>query len=213
MIGGSNLRKGLRLRRVGLMAAYAEHGCVQFFRRHGSRIVRVLGQRSVARFAIYVRVLAILLFFEDVGVAAFASLVPRVIDRPGCDFGQRVAPIVPILSETFWDQKPPEDQEQEDARDEDSRQSKKMSRVFEGIPGHIVGKESLHPSVLCLSRQEETGVSRDTGARSKRLCPASPHTCAQVTWGSDARTSKPRKNVSAQTFAPNQTVLLGAATS
>ena len=127
----------------------------------------MLGQRSMARFAIHVRVLAIFFLFEDVGMAAFAALVPGEIDRPGCDFRQCIAAIVPILSKTFWDQKTTEDQEQEDARDEDSRQSKKMSRVFEGIPGHVVGKESLRPSVLCLSRQEETGASRDTGKQSQ----------------------------------------------
>jgi hypothetical protein len=166
VIGGNNLREGLGLRRIRLMAADAEYGRIEFFGGHGSRIVRVLCQRSVAGLAIHMRVLAILLFFQDVGMAAFASLVPREIHWPGRDFRQCVAPIVSILSETFWDQKPPENQEQEDARDEDSGQSKKMSRILEGIHSMFVGKESLRPSVLCLSRQEETGTSRDTGNQS-----------------------------------------------
>ncbi len=135
VIGGNYLRKGLRLCRIGLMAADAEHGRIELWGSYGSRIVRVLGQRTMTGLAIHVRVLAVLLLFEDVGMAGFARLVPGEVHRPSRDFRQSIAPIVPILAETFWDQKSAEDQKQENARDEDSCQSKKMSRILESIHG------------------------------------------------------------------------------
>ena len=141
MIRGNHLRKALRLRCVRLMAADTQYSRIELFGGHGSRIVRVLGQRSVAGLAVNVRVLAIFFLFQDVGMAPFAGLVSRKIHWPRGDFRQCGAAIVPILSETFWNQKSPEDQKQEDARNEDSCQSKKMSRILEGIHGMLYRQE------------------------------------------------------------------------
>ena len=121
MIGGNNLRKGLGLRRIRLMAADAEYGRIEFFGGHGSRIIRVLGKRSVAGLAIHVRVLAIFFLLENVGVAAFAGLMAGKINWTSGNFRQSIAPVVAVLSEAFWDEKAPDHEEQQDAGDEDSR--------------------------------------------------------------------------------------------
>ena len=178
MIGGNNLRKAFGLRRIRLMAADAEYGRIEFFGGHGSRIVRVLGQRSVAGFAIHVRVLAIFFLFQDVGMAAFASLVPREIHWPDCDFRQCVAAIVPILSKTFWDQKTTEDQEQEDARDEDSRQSKKMSRILEGIHGLLLAKNRCARAFSAFPDRRKRVLPEIQETSLTLLCSTSPWICA-----------------------------------
>jgi len=118
MIGGSNLREAPGLRRAGLMAADAKYCGVEFGWGYGGRIVRVLCQRPVAGFAIHVRVLAVFLLIEHVGVAGLAGLVPGEIDRPGRYFGQCIAAIVAVLSETLRHQKAPDHKEQEYPRNE-----------------------------------------------------------------------------------------------
>ncbi len=160
VIGGNYLRKTLGLCRIRLMAADAEHGRIELWGSYGSRIVRVLGQRPVTGLAIHVRVLAIFFLFEDVGMAGFAGLVPGEVHRPGRDFRQCIAPIVPILAETFGDQKSAEDQKQENACDEDSGQSKKMSRILKNIHGMLSAKRPLFPSFLCLCPQREPDAYR-----------------------------------------------------
>ena len=118
MIGGGNLREPLGLRRAGLMTADTEHRGVEFGWGHGGRIVRVLGQRPVAGFAIHVRVLPVFFLIQHVGVANLAGLVPGEIDRTGRDFGQCIAAIVAVLSETSRHKKAPDHQEQEYPRNE-----------------------------------------------------------------------------------------------
>lgn len=133
VVGGNDLRETLGLGRVRLMAAHAEHGRIEFGGRHRAGIVGVFGQRTVAGFAIYVRVLAISLLLEHVGMAGFAGFVAGEIDRPGCDFRERVAAIVSVFAETLRHQKASEDQKQEYAGSEHSCQPEKMSRISEGI--------------------------------------------------------------------------------
>ncbi len=83
---GSDLRETPGLGRVGLMAADAEYGGIELGGYHRSRVVGVVGQRSVTGFAIHMRMLAILFLVDNVGMASFASLVAGKIDGPGGDF-------------------------------------------------------------------------------------------------------------------------------
>ena len=133
VVGRNYLRKILWLGRVGFMAAFAEDGGIQLLRCYRCRIIGMLGQRSVAGFTVDVCVLAISFLFENVGMAGFARLVPSKIERAGCYFRKSITPIVPVLSEAFGDQKSSNDQEQEDPQHKDSRQAKKMSRIFESV--------------------------------------------------------------------------------
>ena len=94
-----DLGKALGLGRAGRVAADAEHGRVQLGRRYARGIVGVLGQRSVTGFAVHVRVLAGLLYVQNVGVAGLAGLVAGELDRARCDLGDGGAAVVSVLSE------------------------------------------------------------------------------------------------------------------
>ncbi len=139
VIGGDDLRKPSGLRRIRLMAADAKYRGIKFVRRHRCRIVRVFCQWSVTCLAIDVRVLAIFFLFQDVRMAGLASLMARKIHRPGRDFSQSVTPIMPVLSEGFWDEKPAQDKKQEEARDKDSSHSKQVRRILESYSWHPAG--------------------------------------------------------------------------
>jgi hypothetical protein len=58
----------------------------------------------MAGFAIHMRVFAIPFLVKDVSMAGFAALMAGEIERLGGNFKYCLAPIVPILSEAFWDQ-------------------------------------------------------------------------------------------------------------
>jgi hypothetical protein len=118
------------------MAAGAEYGRIELVRLHG-RVIRVRGQCSVARLAIHMRMLAIFLLIEDVGMAGFTALVASESDGSDSNFGYRVAAIVPVLSEAFRDHRVPDDEKQEQAGNEDPCQSKKVSCIFEDIHGML----------------------------------------------------------------------------
>lgn len=129
----SHLRKSFGFRSVCFVAAGAEYGCIEFVWLHGPRVIRMHGQRPVARFAIHMRMLAIFLLVQHVCMAGFAGLMPGEFNGADSNFGNRVPAIVPVLSEAFRDYRVPDDQKQEYANEEDPRQSKEMSRVFEDV--------------------------------------------------------------------------------
>lgn len=78
------------------MAAAANYCRVELGRLDIGGIVRVLGLRSMTRFAWNYHVLAQFLLVDDVGVTAFADLVPRMRDRTCGNFGDGVGPVVPV---------------------------------------------------------------------------------------------------------------------
>ena len=117
MICRGNLRKALGLRGVLLMTTGAEDGRVKLGRLDGG-IIRVRGLRSVARFAIHMRVLAGAFLVEDVRMAGFASLVAGEFNWPGRNFGYGISAVVAVPSEAFRDEKTSDDQEYQDAENE-----------------------------------------------------------------------------------------------
>ena len=66
-------------------------------------------------------------------MAGLASLVACKADRPRGDFGHGVPAVVPVLSKAFGDQETAHDQEQQDARNKNCRQSEKVSGIFESL--------------------------------------------------------------------------------
>ncbi len=120
------------------MADRTQKGGIEFGGLQGW-IVRVLCQRPVAGLAIQERVLALRLLIQDIRVAGFAALVAGEVNRPGGEVGQGLAAIVPVLSETLGDQKPPNGQEQRQTDKKDSSQSKKMSCILEGVHAMLAG--------------------------------------------------------------------------
>ena len=66
-------------------------------------------------------------------MASLASLMPCEGDGPRGDFGHCVPAVVSVLSKAFWNQEAADDQEHEDARDKNRRQTEKMSGIFENM--------------------------------------------------------------------------------
>ena len=65
----------------------------------------MLRQGSVAGFAVYVRMLAVLLYVQYVRVAGLAGLVPRELYRVSGNITNGRAAIVPILTKGLRDNK------------------------------------------------------------------------------------------------------------
>ena len=84
-----NLGKVFGFGGTGRMAAHAEDRSVQFgWQNRG--VVGVLGQGTVAGFAVYVCVLTALLHLQNVGVAGLTGVVAGEVNRAGGDL--RAAP-------------------------------------------------------------------------------------------------------------------------
>jgi hypothetical protein len=133
------------------MATGAEDGRVELGRLDGG-IIRVRGLRSVARFAIHMRVLAGGFLVEDIRMAGLAGLMARELNGPGRDFGHGTSPVVAVLSKTFRDQETPDDEECQEAEHEDPSQAEKMSCILEDIHGTM--SATTHPGTASLKRAE-----------------------------------------------------------
>ena len=131
---GVDLREVFRLGRAGRMAADAEDSGVEFGR-GDRRIVGVLGQRSVAGFAVDVRVLAVLLRVQNVRVAGFARIVAREVDGTGGHLRDRVPAVVPIFPKALRDNKVPDYEKYDEKEYEQKTEPEKMSCIFEKLHG------------------------------------------------------------------------------
>ena len=123
---GVDLREVFGFGGAGSVALDAEDGGVQLGR-GDRRIVGVVGQRTVAGFAIDVGVLAGLLGVEDVRVAGLAALVAGEVDGLGCDLGYGCAAIVAILSERLGDDEVANHEKHHKGDDEQESESEKMT--------------------------------------------------------------------------------------
>ena len=95
------MRESFRFGGVSLVTADAQHGRVEFGGLDRSRILDMFCLGSVARFAVDVRMPAALLFFQDVRMAIFASLVAGEIHRASRDLGEGISAVMSVLSETL----------------------------------------------------------------------------------------------------------------
>jgi len=116
MIRRSHLGEGLRLGGISLVTANTQHSGVEFFGRDGGRIIGVLDQRTMAGFAIDVRVPAVPFLFQNVAVTALAGLMSGEIHRPGSQLGQGISAKVSVLSKTFRNQDAAQDKKEEKAK-------------------------------------------------------------------------------------------------
>ena len=111
VVRGIDLRKSLGLGGTRRVASRAQHRGIRLYRRYRGWIVGVLGQRAVAGFAVHMRMLALALHIEDVGVAGFACLVAGELHRTGRNLADCSAAVVAILSEALWNHETVERQE------------------------------------------------------------------------------------------------------
>lgn len=83
------------------MAAGAENACVRQDWLDSRRIFRMPRQRTMASLAIDGRMFAGLFHIQNVGVAGFTSLMPRMHNRQSRDFSQGIRSIVTKLPEAL----------------------------------------------------------------------------------------------------------------
>lgn len=91
----------------------------------------MFGQRSVAGLAVYVGVAAVFLFFQNVGVAGFASQMAGEVDGTGSKFRQRIPAIVSVLPKTARNKKTANSQKGNKTDHEDGCDPEKVACVFQ----------------------------------------------------------------------------------
>ena len=131
VISSHNLGKSFGFGAVRLVAAAAYDAGVQFRRLHACRIVRVLGLCSMARLTGNNDMLALLLQVDNVGVAAFANLVPGMGNRVGRDLSKRRSPVVAILPKALRHNRRSKNQENTYQNGDDYGKSDQMLGIFE----------------------------------------------------------------------------------
>src|SRR5262249_38261902 len=97
-----DLREALRLGDIFGVAADGEVSDVRLLRSESGGVARVLGERTVTRFAVDMRMDAFCLGFGNVRMARLAGLVTSVSDGAGTKLGERVAAIVAINPKALW---------------------------------------------------------------------------------------------------------------
>ena len=106
-----NLRKALRFSAVGFVAAGTHNGRVELRRDNGRGIVGMLGLGSMAGFARYHYMLALLLLLNYVSMAGLANIVAGEGHGAGRDLRYGSAAIMPILPKAAWDYRSTQDDE------------------------------------------------------------------------------------------------------
>lgn len=124
-----DLGEALRLGNIFGVTADAEMSDIGFLRSQSGRIVGMFGQRAVAGFAVYARMDAFCFGFGYVGVARFAGLMTRVGDWARTNFGERVATIVAIDPEAFWEKDATESEEEDEAESKHGGHAEEMRNV------------------------------------------------------------------------------------
>jgi hypothetical protein len=107
VVRGHDLWECLGLRTVRFVTATANNCRIELRRLDAGGIIGMLRLGTVASFAGYNYVLPKFLLIHDIGVAAFTNLVPSMCDGPRRDLGNRVAPIMSILSEALRNHRRP----------------------------------------------------------------------------------------------------------
>ncbi len=157
MLVGVDLGKGPGSGGADGMAAHAERSDIGFAGIDG-RIGSVVRQRTVAGFAVHVRVHATGFGLGDVAVAGFAGLVAGEVQRPVSDFGDSRAAVMSVLPKAVRDHHRADHQKDERSGQVDACQTEKMSRIPEdaqsrslyGIPRQHSGGINLAAGIRCV---------------------------------------------------------------
>lgn len=91
----------------------------------------MFGQRSVAGFAVHMRVLAFAFHIEHVTVAGLASLMTGELHRSSCDLADCVAAIMSIPAKAWWNHEMSNNKKDNKSENEESRESEEMPGILE----------------------------------------------------------------------------------
>ena len=131
VIGAGHLGEGVRLGRVGLVAAGANHGGIGQGRLYRSGIIGVPGLWAMADFAVKSGMPAQFLLIHYIGMAAFTDFVTGMGDRACCQFSDGVTAVVPVLAEGSGNDSGAQDDEGDERDHHDSGEPKKVFDVLE----------------------------------------------------------------------------------
>src|ERR1035438_1848737 len=129
MIGRSDLRESLWFGGISLVTADVQSCRVQFGGLDGARVCDMICQRSVACFAVHMRMPAVLLFFQDIRMTILTGLVTAETYRTSGDFGVGIAAVVSILSEALRYQKCPHSYQGQADDGENRGQPEEVTRI------------------------------------------------------------------------------------
>jgi hypothetical protein len=133
VIGSSDLGKSFRLGAVGLVAARADDGGIEFRRLDGSRIVGVPGLRAVTGFAGDYDMLAQLFLIDHLGVAGLANIVSGVSDRALRDFLDRIGAVMTVLTKRTGHDGGTQDSESNQGDGHDCGEPDQVFDIFEQV--------------------------------------------------------------------------------
>ena len=133
VICSHNLGESLGLGAVGFVAAGTDDSGVQLRWGYRRWVVRMLGQRSVAGLAGDHHMFALLLLFDDVGMASLANIVAGEGNRTSRRFRNRCSAVVTILAKTFRNNGNAQDQEYRQQYNDHRRQPNEMFYVLEQV--------------------------------------------------------------------------------
>jgi len=125
-----NLREGSRFGDVCLVTAGAKHGGVQFCWLERSGVFRMLGERPMTGLARHSLVFTLCFRFQNVGMAALASLVAAKGNRATCDFGDGISAVVSVLSEGARNQHAAQHEEDDEPHQKDCCQPEEVTCIF-----------------------------------------------------------------------------------
>ncbi len=132
MISGYDLRKPLRFGAVCLVTSGAEDGSIELCRLN-ARVISMVRQCAVTSFAGDYNVFAMTLLLSDVGVAGLTSLVARMDDRIGCDFGDSGPAEMTILAKTLGNDRCAHNHKCREHDQHECGQSDEMVYVFKQV--------------------------------------------------------------------------------
>jgi hypothetical protein len=103
----------------------------------------MMGERSMAGFAMDVGMLACLLDLENVGMTGFARLMTREVDGTGGNLSNGGSTVVTVFAEALRNNEVTDDQKDYEANDEQKSKPEKMSRVPEVTHSQILSSTSF----------------------------------------------------------------------
>ncbi len=104
-------------------------------------------KRTVARFAIDVRMLALALSLSNIGMASLTRLMTCIVDRACGDVIECGGSVVSVPSKCFGDEQRAYGEEREEAREKNSGKPEEMARVSKGSHSSIREPPSQEKSV------------------------------------------------------------------
>ena len=91
----------------------------------------MFGQRAVAGLAVHMRVLALALHIQDIGMARLASLMTGELHGSSRDLANGIATIVTVLPEALWNNVTSDYEKDHESENEESRESEEMPGILE----------------------------------------------------------------------------------